>query len=98
MRQSSRTPTHKGALPSADLARLLPHLDPIQLGLGDVLYESGALQKFVYFPTTSIISLLYVMADEAVGHFIDLTPGLPVAARIYFLDLQDQRLPIPRSK
>jgi len=54
-----------GALPSADLGRLLPHLELIELELGDVLYESGGRQNFVYFPTTSIISLLYVMADGA---------------------------------
>jgi CRP-like cAMP-binding protein len=54
-----------GALPSADFERLLPHLELIELELGDVLYESGGRQNFVYFPTTSIISLLYVMADGA---------------------------------
>jgi hypothetical protein len=47
-----------GALPSADLERLLPHMELIELELGDVIYESGARQNFVYFPTTSIISLL----------------------------------------
>jgi CRP-like cAMP-binding protein len=40
-------------------------LELIELELGDVLYESGGRQNFVYFPTTSIISLLYVMADGA---------------------------------
>jgi CRP-like cAMP-binding protein len=35
------------------------------MGLGDVLYESGAQLRYVYFPTTSIISLLYVMEDGA---------------------------------
>ena len=33
--------------------------------LGDVLYESGATLRWIYFPTTSIISLLYVMEDGA---------------------------------
>ena len=33
--------------------------------LGDVLYESGARLRYVYFPTTSIVSLLYVMEDGA---------------------------------
>jgi CRP-like cAMP-binding protein len=54
-----------GALPSADLERLLPHLELIEIELGDVLYESGGRQRFVYFPTTAIVSLLYVMADGA---------------------------------
>ena len=35
------------------------------MGLGDVLYESGARLRHVYFPTTSIVSLLYVMEDGA---------------------------------
>jgi CRP-like cAMP-binding protein len=35
------------------------------MGLGDVLYESGDKLQYVYFPTTSIISLLYVMEDGA---------------------------------
>jgi hypothetical protein len=33
--------------------------------LGHVLYESGSTMRYVYFPTTSIVSLLYVMADGA---------------------------------
>jgi hypothetical protein len=33
--------------------------------LGQVLYESGDKMRFVYFPTTAIVSLLYVMADGA---------------------------------
>ena len=33
--------------------------------LGDVLYESGAKLRYVYFPTTCIISLLYVLEDGA---------------------------------
>jgi len=35
------------------------------MGLGDVHYESGAPLRFVYFYTTSIVSLLYVMEDGA---------------------------------
>lgn len=54
-----------GALPSADFERLLPHLELIELELDDVLYESGGRQHFVYFPTTSIVSLLSVMEDGA---------------------------------
>ncbi len=53
------------ALPAADYDRLAPHLEPIPLRLGDVLYESGGHLRYVYFPTTSIISLLYVMEDGA---------------------------------
>ncbi len=53
------------ALPKIDFDRLASHLELIPLGLGDVLYESGARLRHVYFPTTSIISLLYVMEDGA---------------------------------
>jgi CRP-like cAMP-binding protein len=53
------------ALPDADYARLLPHLEPHDLQLGWALYESGGPQAYVYFPTTSIVSLLYVMEDAA---------------------------------
>jgi CRP-like cAMP-binding protein len=53
------------ALPAADYERIAPHLEPIEMGLGDVLYESGARMRHVYFPTTAIISLLYVMESGA---------------------------------
>ena len=53
------------ALPKPDFDRLAPHLELIPMRLGDVLYESGDKLHHVYFPTTSIISLLYVMADGA---------------------------------
>lgn len=43
--------------------RIFPHLTPIELKLGDVIYESGQELDYVYFPTDSIISLLYVMSD-----------------------------------
>lgn len=45
--------------------RLFPHLKPIALPLGKVLYESGDVLQTVFFPTDSIISLLYVMEDGA---------------------------------
>src|SRR5450631_1572600 len=51
------------ALPASDYERVASHLDLIPMKLGDVLYESGATLRYVYFPTTSIISLLYVMED-----------------------------------
>jgi CRP-like cAMP-binding protein len=51
------------ALPAAESGRLYPHLDLVPLPLGEVLYESGDLLQHVYFPTDSIVSLLYVMAD-----------------------------------
>ncbi|HEY0269054.1 MAG TPA: Crp/Fnr family transcriptional regulator [Methyloradius sp.] len=53
------------ALPDTDYMRLLPHLELVTMKLGDVLYESGELLRHVYFPITSIVSLLYVMEDGA---------------------------------
>ena len=53
------------ALPRVDLERIEPHLELVPLVLGEVLYESGSKLKHVYFPTTSIVSLLYVMEDGA---------------------------------
>jgi CRP-like cAMP-binding protein len=43
--------------------RLCPDLELVPMLLGDVLYESGTKSQYVYFPTTSVVSLLYVMAD-----------------------------------
>jgi CRP-like cAMP-binding protein len=51
------------ALPAAERERIFPHLRLVSLPLGKVLYESGDLMHHVYFPTDSIVSLLYVLAD-----------------------------------
>jgi CRP-like cAMP-binding protein len=53
------------ALPVSDYERVASHLELVPLRLGDVLYESGVKLRHVYFPTTCIISLLYVMEDGA---------------------------------
>jgi len=50
-------------LPAAAYERVLPHLEEVPLELGWALYESGSPQGYVYFPTDSIVSLLYVMQD-----------------------------------
>jgi CRP-like cAMP-binding protein len=52
-------------LSPAERARLYPHLQLVAMPLGKVLYESGDVLRHVYFPTDSIISLLYVLADGA---------------------------------
>ena len=54
-----------GSLSPADWARLEGSLQPVSLALGTVVYESGIQLGYVYFPTTAIVSLLYVMADGA---------------------------------
>jgi len=53
------------ALPAEDYARLLPDLEPVQMPLGWAVYESGGHMNYLYFPTTSLVSLLYVMEDGA---------------------------------
>ena len=51
------------ALPPADYARVQPHLQPVTFALGDLVYDAGGPQDFLYFPTTAVISLLYTMED-----------------------------------
>ncbi len=53
------------ALPKRDFGRLAPHLELVRLPLGEILYEPGVKLHYVYFPTTCIVSLLYVMEDGA---------------------------------
>lgn len=53
------------ALPEAELERLLPNLELVSMALGQVIYESGGKMSHVYFPTNSIISLLYLMENGA---------------------------------
>ncbi len=52
-------------LPDAEMERLLPNLELVSLALGQVIYESGGQMSHVYFPTNSIISLLYLMENGA---------------------------------
>jgi CRP-like cAMP-binding protein len=62
------------SLPADVQGRLFPQLKKVDLELGAVIYEAGQNISKVYFPTNSIISLLYVMLDGAsaeisvVGH------------------------------
>ncbi|WP_372588201.1 Crp/Fnr family transcriptional regulator [Acidovorax sp. BLS4] len=51
------------AMAADDLQRWLPLIDVLELPLGQVLYESGAAVRHIYFPATAIVSLLYVMED-----------------------------------
>jgi len=53
------------ALPATEFERLSPHLELVPMPLGEILYEPGGQLRHVYFPTTSIVSLLYVFADGA---------------------------------
>jgi CRP-like cAMP-binding protein len=52
-------------LPEPERRRLFPHLEPDSMPLGKALYESGDRLEHVYFPTSAIVSLLYIMEDGA---------------------------------
>ncbi len=49
------------ALPAEDFERLAPHLELVPMLLGETLYEPGGQLQHVYFPTTAIVSLLYII-------------------------------------
>ena len=51
------------ALSDKAYTALLPFLEPVDLPLGLAVYESGAKQGYVYFPTSGIVSLLYVLEN-----------------------------------
>ena len=53
------------ALSPDERERICPHLRLVPMPLGEVLYESGDVLRYVYFPTDSIVSLLYVLTDGA---------------------------------
>jgi len=66
--QAPHVPEHNlllGALSPDERERIYPHLKPALLPLGKALYESGDVQRFVYFPTTAIVSLLHVIESGA---------------------------------
>ena len=53
------------ALPAAEFESLAAHLELVPLPLGEILYEPGTQLRHAYFPTTSIVSLHYVMENGA---------------------------------
>ena len=53
------------ALPAAEFARLAPHLELVPMPLGESLYEPGERLQHVFFPTTAIVSLLFVLESGA---------------------------------
>ena len=63
MRHNPRQNRLLAALPAEEYERIFPELELIPLPLGWAVYEAGGKLGYVYFPTTSIISLLYVMED-----------------------------------
>jgi CRP-like cAMP-binding protein len=66
MKDMSTHPRHNhllAALPPDEWQRWRPHLEHVEMPLGQVLYEPGNTLSHVYFPTTTIVSLLYVMQN-----------------------------------
>jgi CRP-like cAMP-binding protein len=57
------------ALPAAEFARWRPYLEPVELRLGQVLCESSDTPSHAYFPTTAVVSLLYLTKDGASAEF-----------------------------
>ena len=53
------------ALPPDEYEQISPHLQTVLFSLGEVVYEFGGQLQYVYFPTTSIVSLLYTMENGA---------------------------------
>ncbi len=68
-RDSNAHPAQKNhllaALPAEEFGRIVDQLEPVSLKLGQVMHESGVQMNYVYFPATSIISLLYIMENGA---------------------------------
>lgn len=54
-----------GDLPDKEFDRIIGNLEEITLDLGQVIYESGDRLEYAYFPTTAIVSLLYIMENGA---------------------------------
>src|SRR5450830_382379 len=53
------------AMHTLDFAHVQAELEWVDLPLGKVLYESGTAMRYAYFPTTAVISLLYVLETGA---------------------------------
>lgn len=70
------------ALSGSELDRLVPHLEPVSLKLGDVIYGPNQHISYAYFPTTCIISLQYIMDTGACAEAAEVGNegmlGLPI--------------------
>jgi hypothetical protein len=58
------------SLPPDEYQRLRPHLRPVSFSLGEVVYEFGGQLDYVFFPTTSIVSLLYTMENGSSAKWV----------------------------
>ncbi|MET0650350.1 MAG: Crp/Fnr family transcriptional regulator [Pyrinomonadaceae bacterium] len=52
-----------GALPAEDFSRLFPHLEPVSLAAGEVLYKLDEEMRYAYFPETAVVSHLFVLTE-----------------------------------
>ncbi len=71
-------------LPDEEYERLVPGLQPVTFPLGEIVYESGGRVDYVHFPTTSVISLLYIMKDGSIAE-VGLTGNDGVVGVALFL-------------
>jgi hypothetical protein len=62
-KQTERSNRLLGALEPSSRERIDPHLEPINLKLGDLVCEAGGLLKHAYFPQGAVLSLLTVLED-----------------------------------
>jgi len=51
------------ALPPEEFSRLFPHLEPVSLAAGEMLYKLDARMRFAYFPETAVVSHLHILAE-----------------------------------
>ena len=51
------------ALPAEEFARLFPHLEPVSLAPGEVLYKLDEEMRYAYFPETAVVSHLYILSE-----------------------------------
>ena len=82
-------------LPDSEWKRLQPHLEAVEMPLAQVLYKSDTVMSHVYFPTSSIVSLLYVMEN---GASPEIAVGDDIPSRLrtvaaFFLDLRSNAVP-----
>ena len=70
------------ALPAAARERLRCHLNVTPMALGEILYQPGAQMHDAYFPTTSIVSLLNVMASRRTSKSISNRRRIDRAATV----------------
>jgi CRP-like cAMP-binding protein len=54
-------------LPEDTLERWVPHLTPVELQVGQILYEAGSNLRYAYFPTSSVMALVHMLKDGSMA-------------------------------